>query len=81
MIAQIAVAALAAASLTINGSDGWVCETLDKWPTEDGVTTVVYETLTRGYGAEEGAKLIVGAIQSQCPEYIPLLLTWAKNNG
>lgn len=81
MISQILAAAVTAASLTVNGPSGWVCEMLDRTPTESGVTSVVLEIFSRGYDAEDGAKYVVATIQSQCPEYIPLLLSWAENYG
>jgi hypothetical protein len=80
MIAPFLAVAFAAATITSPSSNAWVCSTLDRNPNESGVWQVLLQGLDRGLVGESGGQEIVDTIQSQCPEYIPLLITWAEHN-
>lgn len=58
-----------------------ICDRLDTYPSSDGVTLVVFDLMGAGYSPEQGAKVLVQTVAGQCPEYLPLLQTWARSNG
>lgn len=58
-----------------------ICSQLDSEPTVGGVVEVVVDLLSQGYDSETGSELLVTTVQSQCPEYIPLLVKFAQKYG
>ncbi len=79
--ALVTTMVIAGSTLAGTGSMGWVCPTLDNDPSEDGVWDVVLGAVKRGYSSEQDAEAIASEVQNNCPEYIPLLLSWAEKNG
>lgn len=81
MINFVTAVFLTASNLTAPTGYGWVCPTLDKQPNESGVWQVVIQAVQTGDSTSKAGDAIVAQVANNCPEYIPLLQTWAKHNG
>ena len=77
MIAAVIIAASAA--LTPYQPFSWVCPTLDRNPTADGMWDVVSEAAKRGLVTESDGEAVARQIIAQCPEYIPVVMDWAES--
>lgn len=58
----------------------WVCETLDREPTVDGMWSVIYGGVSRGQTSNYDAEQIVKQVKYVCPRHIPVVLQWAEEN-
>lgn len=84
MFVQALVGVTAAALLTAapaQASTNWICNSLDNSPKSSTVINIVFTLIEQGYGSEDGAKVFVDAVQSQCPEYIPLIIQTVEKYG
>lgn len=79
---MIAAVLIAVVTLTPTSSSNfdWVCPTLDRNPTVDGMWDVIYGGVARGQTNDYAASQIVAQVRDVCPEYIPIALAWADAN-
>ena len=70
-----------ASSLVWGGSNGWICDQLDKEPTVTGVLHVAGGLFAEGYDGKQAGKILVTTVQGQCPNHIPLLVKFAEQYG
>lgn len=79
---MIAAVLIVAATLAPSQQFSWVCQTLDRNPTSDGMWDVVEDAADRGLTTEADGEAVVRQIFRQCPEYIPIAMEWAEEvNG
>lgn len=81
IVSLIAAAGIAASLVSPQYTSLNVCSELDADPTVDGVMNVGVALLNQGFPAEQAAELLVGSVQRNCPEYIPLLFEFADTYG
>lgn len=82
MFAIVTAVVVSAAALSpTSTSFDWVCPTLDRNPTADGMWDVVFASVSRGQTSDYAAGQIVLQIRDVCPEYIPVAREWAEANG